>query len=79
MSNKITEPERSERVKRYLKAELKRAGLTYDVLAERLREAGLEETTPSVANKLSRGTFPATFFFAVAKAIGLKEVKIDDI
>jgi hypothetical protein len=33
----------------------------------------------SVANKLSRGTFPATFLLAVMKAIGRQNLDIDDV
>jgi hypothetical protein len=76
---KKAELEWVDRVKRYLKAELKRRDVTYEDLAGRLEKMGLEETEASVANKLSRGTFPATFFFATAKAIGIEEVRIKDL
>jgi Domain of unknown function (DUF6471) len=56
------ERELIERTKRFIKAELKRADVTYEELAERLREHGLEETKGSIAAKISRGAFPATFF-----------------
>jgi hypothetical protein len=68
-----------ERMKRFVKAELKRADVTYDELARRLQAMGYEETKVSVANKLSRGTFPATFFVAVMKAIGRENVILSDI
>ena len=68
-----------ERVKRYLKAELKRADITYEELANRLQKAGLDETAASVTNKLSRGTFPATFFVAAVKAIGIEEIRLKDL
>lgn len=72
-------PDWEDRVKRFLKAELKRADVSYRELAERLKEHGLSETEASVANKLSRGTFSATFFIAAAKAIGLEEVRLEDV
>jgi hypothetical protein len=37
------------------------------------------ETKVSVANKLSRGTFPVSFFLAVMKAIGRETVNIADM
>lgn len=77
MSKKV-ELDQIDRMKRYVKAELKRADVTYEELATRLQKMGLEETGPSVANKLSRGTFPATFLIATAKAIGLEEIRIKD-
>jgi hypothetical protein len=74
-----SEAEWADRVKRYLKAELKRADISYRELAERLKKQGFEETEASIANKLSRGTFPATFFLAAAKAIGIEQVRIRDV
>ena len=68
-----------DRMKRFVKAELKRADVTYEELARRLREMGYDETKVSVANKLSRGTFPATFFVAVMKAIGHEQVNLADV
>jgi hypothetical protein len=73
------EQEWADRAKRFVKAELKRADVTYEELAQRLRATGLEETAASVANKLARGTFPATFFFAVMRAIGREHVNIADV
>jgi uncharacterized protein DUF6471 len=72
-------PTWEDRAKRYLKAELKRAEVNYADLAKRLKAHGLKETEASVANKLSRGTFPATFFLAVVVAIGLEVIKMEDI
>ena len=68
-----------DRASRFLKAELKRADVTYEELARRLRDQGLDETKHSVAAKIGRGTFPAAFFFAVMKAIGRESVSIADI
>jgi hypothetical protein len=69
----------ADRMRRFLKAELKRAEVTYGELAERLREHGLEETEASVASKLSRGTFAATFFVAAMKAIGVQTLRLEDV
>jgi 2-hydroxychromene-2-carboxylate isomerase len=75
-----TEAEWAERASRHIKAELKRAGLTYDELAERLRKHGYkDETKASIANKLSRGTFPAPFFLAALVAMGAEIVRLEDI
>ncbi len=70
----------TDRAKRFLKAELKRADVTYEELARLLREHhGLNETKVSVANKLSRGTFSAAFFLAAMKAIGRENVNLADL
>jgi hypothetical protein len=73
------QPSWEERAKRFLKAELKRADVSYRELADRLKKHGLEETEASVASKLSRGTFAATFFLASLVAIGCASVALDDI
>ena len=73
------EHELIESMKRFVKAELKRADLTYEELAAKLREMGFEETKVSVTNKLSRGTFPATFFVAVMRAIGRERVDLGEL
>ena len=74
-----TEAEIAERAARFLKAELKRANVTYEELAERLREHGLEETRDSIASKLKRGTFAATFFLATLAALGKESVAVNEI
>jgi len=68
-----------ERAKRFVKAELKRADVTYEDLAARLTEMGMPETKASVSNKISRGGFPASFFLAAMKAIGRDVIRLDDV
>jgi hypothetical protein len=50
---------RADWVRCFLKAELKRADVSYKELAERLTRCGLEETEIGIASKLARGTFSA--------------------
>ena len=68
-----------ERAARFLKAKLKRGDLTYDELAKRLEEYGLDETRDSIASKLKRGSFPATFFLACCGGLNLRRVELKDI
>jgi hypothetical protein len=68
-----------DRARLYLKAEIKRADMTYEELAEKLKAHGLEETAASIANKLARGTFAATFFLACAAALGLESISLEDL
>ena len=79
MGFKETEREWAERAKRFVKAELKRADITYEELAGRLRELGLEETKVSISSKLSRGGFGATFFIATMKAIGRENINLAEV
>jgi hypothetical protein len=73
------EREWMDRASRFLKAELKRADVTYEELARRLREHGFDETKHSVAAKIGRGTFPAAFMIAAMKAIGRENVNLADV
>jgi virulence-associated protein VapD len=74
-----TEKEWAERAARHLKAELKRADLTYDQLAEKLKKHGFKETKASIANKLARSTLTAAFFLACLAAMELEGVILEDI
>lgn len=74
-----SEKELGEKAARFLKAEMKRAGVTYAELARRLEEHGLKETEASITNKLARGTFAATFFIATVAALEMEGFKIEDI
>ena len=74
-----TEKELGERTARFLKGELKRAGVTYAELARRLEAHGLHETEASITSKLARGTFAATFFLACLAAIGSTAIRLEDI
>jgi Domain of unknown function (DUF6471) len=59
--------------------ELKRAGVRYKELAERLNRHGLEETETSITGKLARGTFAASFFLACLSVLELEGVNLADI
>jgi uncharacterized protein DUF6471 len=75
-----SEAEIADRASRFLKAELKRAGVTYGDLADRLSKHGLKgETEASIKNKLARGTFAATFMLASLAALELEGVKLEDL
>ena len=74
-----TEQEWAERAARHIKAELKRAEVTYEELAKRLEVHGFKETKASIANKLARATMTAHFFLASLAAIGLEGVRLEEI
>ena len=69
----------SDRLRRFVKAELKRADVSYAELARRLKDQEVDETEASITAKLNRGTFPATFFVAAMKAIGREQVNLADV
>ncbi|MGH6818528.1 MAG: DUF6471 domain-containing protein [Methylovirgula sp.] len=68
-----------DRVRLYLKAEIKRADISYEELAERLKKRGVNENAASIANKLARGTFAATFFMACLAALELDGIRLEDV
>jgi hypothetical protein len=68
-----------DRARLYLKAEIKRADVTYEELAKRLKAHGFNESAPSIANKLSRGTFAATFFLACLAALEIEGIRLEDL
>lgn len=72
-------PSWEDRARRLLKAELARADIGYRELAERLKKHGMKETEASIANKISRGTFSATFLLASLVAIGAETVRLEDV
>ena len=76
------EKELADKTARFLKAELKRAGVTYAELAKRLEAHGLKETEASISSKLARGTFAATFLLAALAALAALEmegVRLEDL
>ena len=66
---------------RALKAELALRGVTYASLVGRLEAIGVTETERSIANKMSRGKFPFTFYLQCLRAIGVDQatVRIPDL
>lgn len=74
-----TEKELAGKAARFLKAELKRAGVTYAELAKRLEAHGLTETEASISSKLARGTFAATFFLATLAALEMEGMRLGDL
>jgi len=64
------------KVSNLLKAELKRHGVTYAELVEKLTAIGVDEKQANVANKLSRGKFSAAFLIQCLEAIEVAELRL---
>jgi len=73
----MVDAEWQERVKGMLKAELKRRGVGYRELAEKLTAMGIQENEANIKNKIARGGFTAVFFVQVMKAIGADTIRLD--
>jgi len=74
-----TEAEWEARAGAFLKAELKKANVTYAQLVGLMKKHGFKETEASITNKLKRGTFNATWFLAALVAIGRDTVRLEEI
>ena len=72
------EGEWETKVKSILKAELKRRGVSYAQLVERLAAIGVVDSEPNIRNKLSRGKFTAVFFVQCLEAIGASSLRLSD-
>lgn len=59
-----------------LKSELKRKGLTYAQLVEKLGEIGVDEKEVNVRNKLARGKFTAAYLIQCLTAIGADSLRL---
>lgn len=75
-----TEEEWADRLRAYLKGELKKANVGYVELAKRLKKHGFkDETEASITNKLKRGTFSAIFLLACVAALEAEGIKLEDL
>jgi hypothetical protein len=72
----MTESDWQEQVKGLLKAELKRRGVGYKELAEKLKKLGVKENDRNIANKLARGGFSAVFLVQCLSAIGCETIHL---
>jgi hypothetical protein len=68
----------SDRAKNLLKSELKRKGITYAQLVEKLAEIGVKETEPNIRNKIARGGFTAAFFLQCLAAVGVRTLVVGE-
>jgi 3-mercaptopyruvate sulfurtransferase SseA len=66
----------NDKVKRLLKSELVRRGISNSDLANMLEQIGIEETKSSIDSKISRGTFSASFFLQCLTVIGCEKIEI---
>tara|TARA_R110001606_G_scaffold285601_1_gene433849 strand:- start:2535 stop:2810 length:276 start_codon:yes stop_codon:yes gene_type:complete len=68
----------NDKVKRLLKSELVRRGISNSDLANMLGQIGIEETKSSIDSKISRGTFSASFFLQCLTVIGCEKIEIEE-
>lgn len=66
-----------EKAANLLKAELKRRGVTYAQLVEKLAALGVTDNEANIKNKLSRGKFTAAFMLECLGAIGASSLQLE--
>ena len=66
------------KVKGLLKSELKRRGVTYQQLVEKLAAVGVVDSEPNIRNKLARGKFTAVFLVQCLEAIGASSLRLSE-
>lgn len=73
----MQETQWEQKVSNLLKSELKRKGVTYAQLVEKLAVIGVDEKEANIKNKLSRGKFSATFLVQCLTSIGVESLRLD--
>jgi hypothetical protein len=61
----------SRRATEFIDFELRRRGITYRDLAERLTVLGVHETEASISRQINEGTLPTWLLLAAMESIGL--------
>lgn len=72
-----TESEWATDVKRLLRAEMTRRGVTYEQLTERLAAIGVHDNATNIRNKVARGKFTAIFLIQCMEALGCRALRLD--
>jgi Domain of unknown function (DUF6471) len=76
-SNPVTQ-EYEVKVKNLLKGELKRRGVTYGMLVEKLAAIGVVDSERNLNNKISRGGFSGAFLLQCLEAIGVSTLQLSN-
>lgn len=68
----------NDKVKRLLKSELIKRGISNADLSLLLKEIAVHETKASIDSKISRGSFSASFFLQCLSVIGCSKIEIEE-
>jgi hypothetical protein len=74
----VTDEVWQAKARNLLQGELKRRGIKYKELVERLAGIGVKGTVQGVTNKFHRGGFSAVFMLQVLEAIECKKISLGD-
>lgn len=78
IANRIPRRPIAVALRRLLKAELARRGITYAQLVGKLADIGVMDSEPNIRNKISRGKFTAVFLLQCLEAIGASSLRLSD-
>lgn len=67
----------NDKVKRILKSELIKRGISNSDLAIMLNKIGVEETKAGIDSKISRGSFSASFLLQCLSVIGCNKIEFE--
>jgi 16S rRNA U516 pseudouridylate synthase RsuA-like enzyme len=73
-----SEAEWTEEIKRILRAEMVRRGITYDELAKKLAAIGVELTPAALRMTINRGRFRAILLVQCLTAMGCRSLRLTD-
>jgi hypothetical protein len=68
----------NDKVKRILKSELVKRGISNTDLVFLLKERGVHETKASIDSKISRASFSASFFLQCLSVIGCTKIEVEE-
>lgn len=74
----MPEEEWSQKAKSIIKVELAKKNIGYEALSEMLKNIGVQENKMNIANKLNRGKFSFILALQIFKALGLKNLRLED-
>lgn len=68
----------NNKAKALIKVELAKKDIGYEELEQLLLSIGVVENKLNIANKLNRGKFSFSFALQIFKALGLKNLRLED-
>ncbi|WP_168149224.1 DUF6471 domain-containing protein [Solimonas marina] len=71
--------EHREVIKRIIRVERARAGVTFDEISRALARAGISQSSSNLRAKASRGQMEAGLFLAVLDALGVRSIDIINV
>lgn len=69
----------NNKVRRYVRAEMVKRGVTYEALADKLQKLGCNYSKASIETKIFRGSFSASFFMQCLAALNCEELSVKEI